>query len=170
MRFSSYVGLMLCLSLGFYLMGQPSALLYILGCGNSGTAIDSTGSSTYGCSPISITSMINRMGQMITSLPSQGSLIGLGTAAAAAIGTAILVSVSGFSAIYIIPIFILAFIVNFLVVPVSMFLPAVCSPTAAGTISTCTANSLPDIIYMPFLLIFNVITVMAIVSFVRGPS
>jgi hypothetical protein len=108
---------------------------------------------------------------MVTSLPSQGSLLGLGALAAAAIGGALVLSVSGFSAIYIIPIFILAFIVNFLVVPISMFFDSSCAPVAAGAVQTCVVTGgIPSIIYYPFLLIFNIITVMAIISFVRGPT
>lgn len=88
------------------------------------------------------------------------------TAAGALIGLVIGLSIfTGFSAVFVIPLMMLLVLValNFLLFPVGLFLDPACA-IAGSTACTATSFSLP---VWSFL---NLITILMMVEFIRGPS
>ena len=163
MRFGSYVLFTLCIGISLWFFGMPTSLSYNLGIApNGGQAFSPTGEPVYGGVPLSATNFIQKIGQIFSNTSSIVSLLGIGVAA---IGISAL---TGFSSMYFIPVVLLVFIFNFIAMPMSSeVLGTVCtSPTDPGS---CTqTQGVPTFIYYPLLIIFNFLTIMSIISFIRG--
>lgn len=162
MRFGAYVMFMLCIGISLWFLGIPTGITYVLGIQPAaGLAYAPTGDAVYGGKPLDLTTFVQRIGQVFTSTNGIAALIGIGTLLAVS-------SLTGFSSMYFIPAVLLIFITNFLALPISTdILGTHC--TDAGVSSTCTQSAgIPPFIYYPILILFNVLTIMACISFIRG--
>lgn len=130
MRFAAYIILMFSITTSLYFLGyQPIALQYI-GMGSTPTKIACpTGDPT--CTDTTVI-----IGAMFAVLILAAGLLTL---------------ITGFSAIYVIPIFILLAILNFFILPLN-FLVTVQEP----------------LIKYPILGLLNILTVLAVTNFIRG--
>lgn len=135
MRFSHYILLLLAISLVFYFMGSRPIINLVEEKGSHPVKISCPDVDKF-CSGTSEDSVV---------LAAILGVFSLGVAALAAY-------VLGYSAIYIIPIFLLLAGLTFFVFPLDFVLNA----------------GIPDTIRYPMVLIFNTITVFACISFIRG--
>jgi len=174
MRYGSYVLFLLCLGVGFYLVGMPSPVLYALGGDPShGTPLDVYNNSVYSGRPLESSTFIQRIGNILSSPSTIGSLVLILVATAA---------LSGFSSMYFIPVVILLIITNYVALPWGQYFTTCNTSTDADyynatySMTTATAyyqNALECQTYevpyyTPLLLFMNIMTVMAAISFIRG--
>lgn len=129
MRFTAYIILLFSISLSLYFLGyQPIAVQFL----------------AQGSTPVHI----NCEGQAVC----QDQNVILGSVFFFLIASAALITlVTGFSAIYVIPIFILLAILNFFILPLN-FMMSVQEP----------------LIKYPILALLNMLTVLAVSNFIRG--
>ena len=174
-----------CMGIVFYFLGHTSPVLYILGVGHAGS-LNVNGTSAYNARPIDSGAFATGLGQVLTSSTSLLLLLGIGvlglTLAAA---TGLLQQVGSFAAIYLIPLFMYLFLMNYVVMPwSSFFINSNCAEITSGgaltteqqaacfgttqDMNTNTSGSVPDNIKWPILLIFNFMTVWSVVTFIRG--
>jgi len=138
MRFGAYVLFMLSIVLVFYFMGYKSEAMTKFQ--------DQQAGITKADGSIDIPTFLGNMAE--SALAPQNLLSSIVVALAAVAGSLIL----GYAAIYIIPIAMLIFIVNYVVFPFSFVIDP-------GT---------PDMIRIPVMVFLNALTMLAILSFVRG--
>ncbi len=138
MRFGAYVMLMFCISLVFYIIGYRSIALMTL-YNNQAAVSNADGSIDY----------LRFVGVIVTSAITPQNALGLVVVGIAAAATTLLL---GFAAIYIIPIAMLLLVMNYLLYPFSF----VFDP------------SMPDIVKIPLYVFFNLMTMLAVMSFARG--
>jgi hypothetical protein len=81
MRFGSYVMLMFAIAFAFYMFGQTSAIAYVLGYSDNQSPLDSSGNPVFNNQAIESTSFLSRMGQILSSQSSIQTLLGLGVVA-----------------------------------------------------------------------------------------
>ena len=134
MRLSNYIMLMFAITAMFYFLGYPTLLLNFL-LPNQGGFMD-------------LGTLLRSLFDSITT-PSGLAALGISVAAAA-----VLTFLSGFGAIYIIPIFILIAIANFFVFPVSFILSSSIAIEAKVVLQV----------------FFNIIQLLAAIDFIRGGS
>jgi len=141
MRFTAYVMLMICLSLVLFFMGgSPLVHIYNSEAGANGEFVQIN-------NPCDIDDTECNQQYEGALLQSFGSVI-----AAGALGV-VLSLILGYSAMYVIPLVMILVILNFFVFPVSELF---------GTLSEFSY------LYIPIVVIYNVLTVLAIAHFVRG--
>lgn len=134
MHLTNYIMFWFAITVVFYFLGYPPAIL-----GFMNAAYTDNGYLDMGATLIAI----------FNSITTDAGLAALGISAAAALALTFL---SGFGAIYIIPIFILIVIVNIFAFPI-------------GTIIT---PDIPIIVRIPLLLFFNVLFMLTAITFIRG--
>jgi len=153
---------MVCIGIGLWFLGIPTGLTYILGIEpTAGMAFAPTGDAVYGGKPLDLTTFVQRIGQVFTSTNGIAALLGIGAAI-------VVSSLTGFSSMYFIPAVLLIFLTNFFALPISSdILGTHCSDATVS--STCTQSvGMPPFIYYPLLIVFNVLTILACTSFIRG--
>lgn len=134
MRLTNYIMLWVAIVVVFYFLGYPPGIINIISTSyTSGGVLD-------------IKTLLTALFNSITT---DAGLSALGISALAALALTFL---SGFGAIYIIPIFIIIVIFNVLAFPISSIITA----------------STPDIIRIPLLLFFNVLLLLTGITFIRG--
>ena len=134
MRLTNYIMLWLAIVLVFYFLGYPPAIINVINASfTAGGTLD-----------IKLTLVA-----MFNAIASADGLAALGISAIAALALTFL---SGFGAIYIIPIFIIIVVFNIFAFPVSSII-------TPGT---------PDIVRIPLLLFFNVLLLLTAITFIRG--
>jgi len=147
MRLGFYIMILFSLSLVFYFLGYQSPLLQTLnnqGCTQAEIDAAEASGESLNCA-LSVESFVRVLASNMTSDNALAAILGIAVIGAAALLT-------GFGAIYIIPLMMLLAFLNFVVFPISfIFDPA-----------------LPAIIKFPFVVFFNLLTILAIVSFTRG--
>lgn len=164
-----------CIAIVFYFLGHTSPVMYAMGIGQTG-ALDTAGNPVYGGKPIDQSTFVQNLGSMLfnpTSMLLLLGIVGIGLVAGAA---GLFQQATSFAAIYLVPLFIYVFIMNYVVMPWSMFfVDSSCDSAAmaAGTLTpeqaaACGTNAVPDIIKWPILLLFNFMTVWAAIIFIRG--
>jgi hypothetical protein len=162
-RFGAWVLFCLCVAISLWFFGMPTPLTYVLGLDHTaGQAYAPTGEKVYGGAPFDLTNFLQRIGALLSNTSGIGGLLGL-------IGGGLVVSaLTGFSSMYFVPVVILLFITNFVSMPItSDVLGTNCAD--ANDASTCTQSAgIPVFIYYPLLVIFNFMTIMAAISFIRG--
>lgn len=131
MRFPAYIILMFGISLSLYFLGYQPIAVQMLAQGSSPVKINCEGTAICEDQTVII-----------------GSIFFFLIAAAA-----LITLVTGFSAIYVIPIFILLAVLNFFVLPMN-FMMSVTEP----------------LIKYPVLALLNTLTVLAVINFIRGGS
>lgn len=149
MRFSAYVLLLLAISISLYFLGYKSIVMDFL---TPKTAFSGNGTSiTYTPGTQAIPISCPTGNTYCSGQPNDANpmwfffLILLGAGGF----TALLL---GFSAMFVIPAFILLAIANLVIMPYSFI----------------TQSGMPLFISVPLMVIFNIITVLAIVDFLRG--
>jgi hypothetical protein len=169
-----------CIGIVFLILGHPSPVFYMLGVGQQG-ALNTNGTSVYNAKPVDSAAFVTALGGVLTSSTSMLLLLGIGIIGLSiAAATGLLQQVGSFAAIYLIPLFMYLFLMNYVVMPWSMFfVNSNCDSAAmaAGTltpaqVSACQADpnnvAIPDTIKWPILLLFNFMTVWSVVTFIRG--
>jgi len=141
MRLTAYLVLMLCISITFYWLGYSSAYSALKLTYDQQTALT-------GGSAMDIGAIITFIATQATSNPAMSVLIGM-TLVAGTVGALF----GGFGSMYIIPMIILAAILNWFVFPLGFIV---------GT------GVLPDFLSVPLVVVFNVLMILAVVTFVRG--
>ena len=162
MRFFAYTLLTLCIAISLWFFQMPTPITYVLGVSNTGQAFDPTGKAVYGGKPMEQSDFLQKIGQLFSTTDGIARLIGFVLAGVA------LTALTGFSSMYFVPVILLLFITNFVAMPISQ---DVLAPNCINNIdpAACMANgAMPAFIFYPLLLIFNVLTVMACISFIRG--
>lgn len=144
MRLSTYLALLFSISLVFYLMGFPSVASMVEAKGGDLFTIIGVGDSDDVINDISTNSG-----------SSQNTILGVIFGGTVFMAVGILSLILGFSAIYIIPLLILIGALNYFVFPI-------------GVIFADT--QMPAVLSVSIIFFFNFITVMAIITFVRGNS
>lgn len=119
----------------FYFLGYPPSIINILNSAylNGNGALD----------------IKTLLIAIFNSITTDAGLAALGISALAALALTFL---SGFGAIYIIPIFIIIVVLNLFTFP----------------LSTIIVASTPDIIKIPLLLFFNILLLLTAITFIRG--
>jgi len=138
MRLTAYVMLLLCLNIGGYFMGMKS---------NGVTLLEDL-YAAQGGQGLSLMSIMQKMADSV--LNSNGALAALGIGAAiAAVATTLAL---GFGSVYVLPLALLVGVISFLVFPFNwIFIPEL------------------DVgIKVVVVVLFNTLTVLALVNFVRG--
>jgi hypothetical protein len=147
MRFETYVMLLFSLSVVFFFLGYQSPLMQVLnnqGCTTAQIAAAEAAGTSLNCT-ITPSSFLSILASNMTSDNAIAALLGI-----AVIGAAVLLS--GFGAIYIIPLMMLLAFLNYVVFPISfIFDPA-----------------LPALIKYPLVVFFNLLMILSVVSFTRG--
>jgi hypothetical protein len=141
MRFSAYIIFMLCITLVLYFMGfQGMGLTDAMG------------------QPLSISSIIPNI---ITNLfaPNGSGIVNL---VVSIVGGTIIAALSGFSAIYIVPLAMIMLTLNYFILPTSFLYNGAC---AAGV--QCV-SLIPGPLKLPLFLLFNTLLVLSILDFTRG--
>ena len=142
MRLSAYVMLLFSISLVFYMMGNQPIMLKMF---------DSQGNSTLGTTPVSPEEVrdgdppLDGDGTSILGL----ILLALGGLTVLGIITG---QIGGFAAIYIIPFILLFMLMNFFVFPLDFIM----------------AEDVPEFIKYPIAVFFNLLLILAVLSFIRG--
>jgi len=140
MRLVAFVILMFSMAVVFYFMGFQSPLLSVY--------------SAQGGQNINPASFLQLLGQSILNNAAAAGLLGL---AIAATSVAALI-LSGYSAIYLIPIIFLGAVLNLLVFPISSVLGQ-CNTTACST---------PPELSIPLIVFFNLLWLLTLLGFARG--
>jgi len=126
--------LWLAIVIVFYFLGYPPGIINVISSSyTSGGVLD-----------IKLTLIA-----LFNSIASTDGLAALGISAVAALALTFL---SGFGAIYIIPIFIIIVVFNVFAFPVSSII----------------TSATPDIVRIPLLLFFNVLLLLTAITFIRG--
>ena len=127
--------LWLAICLVFYFLGYPPGIINVLNTSymNANGTLDIT----------------NLLKSLFDGITTPAGLTALGVSAVAAV---VLTFLSGFGAIYIIPIFIIIVVLNIFAFPVS---------------SIITPDT-PDMIRIPLLLFFNTLLLLTAITFIRG--
>ena len=163
MRFFAYVLLTLCIAISLWFFQMPTPITYVLGVTHSGQAYDPTGAAVYGGKPMEMTNFLQNIGKLFSTTDGIARLIGFVAA------TVALTSLTGFSSMYFVPVILLLFIVNFVAMPISQdILAPSCINNIDPALCMTQSNGLPAFIFYPLLILFNVLTVMACISFIRG--
>jgi hypothetical protein len=144
MRLSTYLALLFSISLVFYLMGFPTVASIVAESGSSPLSIMGVGDSDEVINDISTNSG-----------SSQNTILGVIFGGTVFIAVGILSLILGFSAIYIIPLLILIGMLNYFVFPIGIIF---------------ASAEMPEVLSVSILFFYNFITVMAIITFVRGNS
>jgi len=144
MRLSTYLALLFSISLVFYLMGFPTVASMVEAKGGDPLTIMGVGDSDDVINDISTNSG-----------SSQNTILGVIFGGTVFIAVGILSLILGFSAIYIIPLLILIGMLNYFVFPIGIIF---------------ASAEMPEILSVSILFFYNFITVMAIITFVRGNS
>jgi hypothetical protein len=134
MRLTNYIVFWTCVSIVFYFLGYPPAILNVL-------------SAPF--TPNGYLDLSKLLLSMFDSITTSSGLAALGISALAALALTFL---SGFGAIYIIPLFILIAVINVFVFPISFIV----------------TPDLPAIIFLPLTLFFNVMLLLTAITFIRG--
>lgn len=185
--FFNWTLLCICIGIVFLFLGHPSPVFYALGIGQEGAQVpnpDGGTSSAYGGKPIDIGKMVGNLGNILVSPTSLFLLIALAVGGLIPGAAQVLQQGTSFAAFFLVPLFIYLFIMNYVVMPWSMFFvnsncPGVESgsltpeQTAACQTATFPVISIPNTdvginIQWPILLLFNFFTVQAAISFIRG--
>ena len=141
MKLSSYLIFMFCISFVLYLMGFQGAGLMDMS-----------------DQPLSVSSIIPNI---ISNLFAAGGG-GIVQLVVSLIGGTILAALSGFSAIYIVPLALLMLTLNYFVLPVSFLYSGAC---AAGV--QCV-SLIPAPLKIPLFILLNALLVLSILNFTRG--
>lgn len=153
--FTAYVILLFCISLALYFVGYTSPLLQYYNCQGqnslSGTDIvQGSGHAIQNCPGVA--NGTQSAGIANAFINDTTGLILIGFVALIASGIISNLLGQGYSAIYIIPLLILMAVLNLVVFPMSFI----------------TQSAMPDILKIILIVFFNLLTVLAIISFVRG--
>jgi hypothetical protein len=146
----TYLVLIFSLAVVFYFMGYQSPLLEVLanqGCTQSELEAAEAAGVSINCA-MDVQSFVAKLASNITTDTSLQGLIGV-----AIIGFAVSL-LTGFATMYIIPLIMLMVFLNYVVFPISF----IADPL------------LPDMVKIPLFVFFNLLGIMAIVSFVRGST
>lgn len=152
MRFSAYVLFLVSISLPLYMVGYTNVVNEFL----SPKQITSTGTEfTLGNQTLSIS--CSSGDPYCQNTPSSSNISIMWLLFAILLGAGVLAALlGGFSAMYIIPALIIIAIVNLVVMPYSfLFDPSI-------------PESVFNFLFIPLIAIFNIITVLAVIDFVRG--
>lgn len=147
MRLETYIMLMFSISIVFYFLGYTSPLMMVLnnqGCTQAQIDAAAIAGTSLSCS-ITPSSFLTVLASNMTSDNAIAALLGI-----AVIGAAVLLS--GFGAIYIIPLMMLLAFMNYVVFPISFIFDPL----------------LPAIIKYPLIVFFNLLMILSIISFTRG--
>jgi hypothetical protein len=164
-RFGAYILLTMSIGISLWFFGITTPVTLILGIQPNGVggAYDPTGVGVYQGKPFELSNFVQNIGQLMSSTGAITQLLGI---------TAVVIGVTaltGFSSMYFIPVALLLFMVNYVAMPVSSdVLNASCMHATDPTACVNAGGGLPAFIYYPILLIFNMLTIMAIISFIRG--
>lgn len=142
-----YIMLLFSLSLVFYFLGYQSPLMQTLnnqGCTQAEIDAAEAAGESLNC-VLSMESFLRVLASNMTSDNALAAVLGIAVIGAAALLT-------GFGAIYIIPLMMLLAFLNYVVFPLSF----VFDPT------------MPGMIKYPLVVFFNILTILPIVSFIRG--
>lgn len=178
MRFGAYVLFLFAFACAFYMFGQKNAIQYVLGDtvtvnGTTISPLDTGGNAVYGGKPLDASTFAQRLISLFSSPSSIAAL-------ALILGVAgVVTALGGFSSIYFIPMVLVLIISNFVLMPFGSFFvfDQTCSAQVftqqfnntsivSSMLAQCQTAQIP--FYEPIILFFNIITVLAIVSFVRG--
>ena len=182
---------MLCIAIAFMLAGKYNALFYVLGVNGQGpgpeatATIDGAATATipapgYGGVPVNIKDMGARFITVLTNPTNIGILIGLTTLAAGislvSAGTlgGVTQNLTSFAALYFVPILMFFFFANMLIMPVDQYLQQANCPgqytanTDYVTAQSCGSAQMPGAIYYPLLAIYNILGILALISFFKG--
>ena len=156
MKLSAYVMLLFAISLSLYLMEFRSPLIYMWEAqGESGLIISCNADNFKDAEGVvdqvafnacRDNSLINKMISSLTSPESLTLILGI------AILGLLTTFIAGFGATYIVPMIILLVFINYIIFPISFVFD----------------TRMPDLIKIPLITFMNIITVLAIVHFVRG--
>lgn len=147
MRLATYVILLFALSVVFYFLGYQSPLMQLLsnqGCSEAQIAAAEASGESLDCN-LNPATFLQTLASNMVSDNALAGLLGIAVIGAVALLT-------GFGAIYIIPLMMLLAFLNFVVFPISFIFDPM----------------LPALIKYPIIVFFNIITILAIVSFTRG--
>jgi hypothetical protein len=147
MRLETYIMLLFSITIVFYFLGYQSPLMQVLtnqGCTQAQIDAAALAGTSLNCS-ITPASFLTVLASNMTSDNAIAALLGI-----AVIGAAVLLS--GFGAIYIIPLMMLLAFMNYVVFPISFIFDPL----------------LPAIIKYPLIVFFNLLMILSIVSFTRG--
>lgn len=165
MGFGTYTLFTMCIAISLFWFNMPTPLTYILGINSQGN-IDPTGSQVYAGRPMEQTNFLQKIGQLFSTPTGIAALLAF-TATTLAVS-----ALTGFSSMYFVPVVLLIFITNFVSLPIA---DDVLNPTCvqAADPGACVAHmnagdGLPTFLYYPILLIYNIMTVIACIAFVRG--
>ena len=152
MRLETYIMLMFSISIVFYFLGYQSPLLMVLtnqGCTQAQIDAAEIAGTSLSCSitPASFLTVL-ASNMTIDNMTSDNAIAAL--LAIAVTGAAVLLS--GFGAIYIIPLMMLLAFMNYVVFPISFIFDPL----------------LPAIIKYPLIVFFNLLMILSIISFTRG--
>jgi hypothetical protein len=173
-----------CIAIVFFFLGHTSPVLYAMGVGQNG-ALDSNSNPAYGGKPLDQGKFVQSLAGVLTNPTSLLLLAGFSAAAILAyVGGAVglFQQMTSFAAIYLIPLFIYLFIMNYVVMPwSSFFMDSNCPTVSTGVLTpeqtqACQTDVLPSItsggvsinLKWPILLLFNFFTVWAAITFIRG--
>jgi len=146
MRMWTYVILMFAMTAIMYMSGETSVMTQIYAQQGNGTlsATDKTPSGWDTISILNYKTWVGSLGVFNTIMVFFTILVGAG----------LLTSSLGFGSFFIFPAFALFAVFNFIIFPFSGIL----SPS----------SSMPDIVRIPIIVLFNLLLVMSILSFIRG--
>ena len=148
MRWENYVLFLFSLSVVFYFFGYTSPLMKTLsnqGCTDAKIAEAKANGTELNC-VVDAASLLKAIAQNITSDKSLEDLLLISVVGFAAL------LLTGFGTIYLIPLIMLLTLLNYVVFPISF----IADP------------ALPDFVKYPLVVFFNLLTVFAISSYVRG--
>ena len=133
---------------------------------SNNTSIYSTTQTSYNCKPLSITSFLAMVINTIIDPNNIFSLLGISFLAG------VVVLLSGFSAMFIIPAVLALLVANMLFIPINVFLvPVNCAVAANGSVDqACVAASGAVPFGTLIILIYNVMLVLTLIGFVRGQN
>jgi hypothetical protein len=169
-----------CIGIVFYFLGYTSPVMYAMGVGQNG-AVNTAGNPAYAGKPIDQAAFVRSLANMLISPTNMLLLAGIVLAGAVAGAAGLLQQSTSFAAIYLIPLFMYLFLMNYVIMPWSMFFVdsncesvsnltpgnSTLSPEAANACGTTAFNDV-GIIKWPILLLFNFMTVWAAITFIRG--
>lgn len=141
MRFSAYIVFMTCITIVLYLMGfRGMGLTDALG------------------QPLTVDNIIpNLVSNFFSNIG--GGIVQL---VASLIGGTIIAALSGFSAIYIVPLAMIMFALNYFVIPTSFIYSGTCA------VGVQCVSLIPEPLKLPLFLLLNVLLVLSILDFSRG--
>lgn len=149
MKLSAYVLLLFAVSLSLYLMGFSSPIFYMWNAQGGDSLIIACSSESLEPEAFEACKQNALINSMISNLTSDESLKLILGISILGLLTSL---VGGFGAVYIVPMILLLVFINYIIFPISFVFD----------------TSMPEIIKIPLITFMNVLTVLAIVHFIRG--